>query len=333
MRSAGTALAPRQPLYALFTGLLRKALYEGRLPPGAVLLEGPLAELLKATRTPVRQALQQLEGEGLLSRFDGRGFVVAGPPGCEAQRLTLTHEMIGLGESRPAAAPRKTRGWETIYNTVERDLVLLSVFGRFRVNELEMARHYGVGRTVAHDVMLRLESLGILEQDERQRWSTIALDDTRIRHLYELRSLLEPVALEAAAARVPATELARKIDALRNAERDFEKISRGRMDELENELHIELYQHGDKRDLLQVLKRTRCILVLSKYEFSTRVKLPKYDAFLGEHLQVLQALVDGRAAEAQELLRKHLEQSCQQLVRRARMLRETHGRPALGYID
>src|SRR5205085_1159986 len=180
---------PRQaPLYAMITRVLRKAITDGLLAEGAVILEGPVADILRSTRTPVRQALQDLEEEGLVSRFDGRGYV-AGPAGVEPRRVSLTPEMLGIGDG--AEPLRKTLGWEAIYDEVERDLVHLSVFEQYRVNEIELARHFGVGRMVARDVLLRLESLGLLEKDERLRWVVKPLDAERINHLYELRWLLE----------------------------------------------------------------------------------------------------------------------------------------------
>ena len=36
----------------------------GRLPPGARVEEGPLAEMLGVSRTPVRESLQRLRQEG-----------------------------------------------------------------------------------------------------------------------------------------------------------------------------------------------------------------------------------------------------------------------------
>ena len=43
----------------------------GRLPPGARIAEGPLAETLGVSRTPVREALQRLRQEGLLIEVGG----------------------------------------------------------------------------------------------------------------------------------------------------------------------------------------------------------------------------------------------------------------------
>lgn len=94
------------PIYARITDLLRKALLSGSIEPGAVLLEGPLAELLRATRTPVRHALRELEDEGLVSRFDGRGFL-AGAPSAAPKRVTLDAAMLGIASTEPL---RKTLG-------------------------------------------------------------------------------------------------------------------------------------------------------------------------------------------------------------------------------
>ena len=49
----------------------------GRLPPGARLAEGPLAEALGVSRTPVREALRQLEDEGLVVTARNRWTRVA----------------------------------------------------------------------------------------------------------------------------------------------------------------------------------------------------------------------------------------------------------------
>ena len=43
----------------------------GRLPPGARIAEGPLADMLGVSRTPVREALQRLRQEGLLIDVGG----------------------------------------------------------------------------------------------------------------------------------------------------------------------------------------------------------------------------------------------------------------------
>ncbi|WPB84282.1 GntR family transcriptional regulator [Sediminicoccus rosea] len=55
---------------------LRARIFAGEHPPGSRLAEIPLAEVLGASRTPVRLALAQLEAEGLVQASPGGGFLV-----------------------------------------------------------------------------------------------------------------------------------------------------------------------------------------------------------------------------------------------------------------
>jgi DNA-binding GntR family transcriptional regulator len=56
---------------------LKQAIIAGDLRPGERLVEPLLAEQLKVSRTPVREAIFQLENEGLIERIPYRGAVVA----------------------------------------------------------------------------------------------------------------------------------------------------------------------------------------------------------------------------------------------------------------
>jgi len=319
----------RTPIYCLITQVLRAAIMNGSLEEGAVILEGPVASILRSTRTPVRQALHKLSEEGLVSRFQGRGYVI-GAPSVAPRRITVTAAMLGTsGDVEPV---RKTLGWESIYDAVERDVVHLSVFGRYRVSEIELARHFGVGRMVARDVLLRLEGLGLLEKDERLRWAINPLDANRISHLYELRWLLEPAALVAAAGQAPAGEIDAMVIQLRKAMRIYPRISRTALDTLELNLHVKLLEHCPNKDLLRSLQRTRCTLTLSKHVLGVAVPMPKRDPFMKEHLSVLLAVAGRHFQKADGLLRKHLENSCAKIIKRVETIRTTSAMPNIAYV-
>lgn len=86
------------------------------MPKGLVLLEGPLAQLFGTSRVPVRRALSLLHEEGLITRFEGRGFIVAQPDEeVEPLRLALTGELFGLDEQQPLVDTRTSgeRCWRT----------------------------------------------------------------------------------------------------------------------------------------------------------------------------------------------------------------------------
>lgn len=64
--------------------LILDAIDQGVYAPGARLVESELAERLGVSRTPIREALQRLETQSVLTR-DGRSLIVA----------TLSHDQIG----------------------------------------------------------------------------------------------------------------------------------------------------------------------------------------------------------------------------------------------
>lgn len=83
------------PLYAQLRRLIIDAIDAGILTPGAPLPgEMPLCDRFDISRTAVRQALSQLEHEGVVERFKGKGTFVARPK--QTERLGDT--LVGLFE-------------------------------------------------------------------------------------------------------------------------------------------------------------------------------------------------------------------------------------------
>jgi len=314
--------------YEQIGAVLRAGVRDGRLPPGTLLREGRLASIFGASRSPVKQALEALEAEGLLSRRDGSGLVVgdgSAPPG--AGRLDAA-----LLFGAPGAAPQRVRGWQRLHDEVERDLVRCCVLGRFRVNELELAAHHGIGRTVARDVLLRLEGTGVVEKSPRGHWLTVPLDTNRVRHLYALRELLEGAALADAAARLPEGALGAMRARLQAVRAAYPAVEPGALDRLEHDLHVACLHHAENRELLEALRRTRCIIVSSKHLLGADATLPPDDPFLAEHEAVLDALEAGDAAAAVAALHRHLRSARDKVLLRLDAFRSTHTVPALPFV-
>jgi GntR family transcriptional regulator len=71
----------RLPLYVQIADRIRDLIERERLGPGTALpSEAELRERLRVSRATIRQALQQLELDGRVERYQGRGTFVAVPP-------------------------------------------------------------------------------------------------------------------------------------------------------------------------------------------------------------------------------------------------------------
>ncbi|MDP1672507.1 MAG: GntR family transcriptional regulator [Burkholderiales bacterium] len=76
---------------------LRRAIIDGRLAPGARLTERELTEMMGVSRTVIREALRQLESEGLIANVPNKGPVVRALSLAEAKDLyTIRAVLEGL---------------------------------------------------------------------------------------------------------------------------------------------------------------------------------------------------------------------------------------------
>ena len=96
---------PRQVLHQEVAVRLRQRIVEGHIAPGTKLNERELSEVLKVSRTPLREAIKMLAAEGLVELLPNRGAVAAQ---LSEQDISDTFEVIaGLeGQAGELAAQR-----------------------------------------------------------------------------------------------------------------------------------------------------------------------------------------------------------------------------------
>jgi DNA-binding GntR family transcriptional regulator len=316
------------PVYRKIAAILHDSIKAGRLTPGTILMEGSLAAIFGSSRTPVKQALSDLSERGVIQRFDGRGFVVGSAKA--PRRVPVTARLLGLDEANPEL-PR-TWAWQRIYDGVERALIFHSALGKFRVNEVELARHYKVGRTVAHDVLVQAQSTGLLAKDERLRWYVVPLDEKRVCDLYALRELLEPKAMAGSVGRVPPDFLAGMVERLEAAIGAYPKVSAAEMDALEHGLHVTSLGHCGNREIMEALKRTRCLHFTQKHMLGAQVSYPATEPFMAEHLEIVGAMLRNDPAGVEARMLAHLRTARAKVIDRLAVFRRSFTGSDLPYI-
>jgi len=316
------------PVYRKIAAILHDSIKAGRLAPGTILMEGSLAAIFGSSRTPVKQALSDLSDRGVIRRFDGRGFIVGTAKA--ARRVRLTAGLLGLDESNPEL-PR-TWAWQRIYDSVERELIFHSALGKFRVNEVELARYYKVGRTVAHDVLVQAQSTGLLAKDERLRWYVVPLDEKRVCDLYDLRALLEPQALAASIGHVPPDFLSGMARRLEAALAAYPKVSAAEMDALEHGLHVTGLGYCGNREIMEALKRTRCLHFTQKHMLGAEVSYPSAEPFMTEHLEIVRAMQRDDPETVAKQMHSHLQIARTKVIDRLAVFRRHFAGLDLPYI-
>lgn len=295
-----------RPLYEIIYGVLREHLLDGSLPRGLVLGEAGVARAFGSSRIPAAAALQRLSEEGLLKRFDGRGYVGRDADTSALIRRELSEVGFRLPETVQGDLDARSHQ-QRIYPEVEHVVAACLGYGRFLVNETALGEFYGVSRTVAHEILTGLDRMGLIEKDRNQRWYAGPMTVDRLREHFEMRWLLEPTALGQAMAAVTPAELEAKrarVEAARN-----HPNPPGQRERLERDLHVDTVLACANRQLRDTLRRNALPLIVTHSAFAGADYGDEIETMLGEHQHIYDLLLAGRKAEAMAALEAHIRRS------------------------
>jgi len=309
-RTGGKAEGQRfERRHELVHRVLRANIIKGHFPSGLVLLEVPLAEMLQTSRAPVQRALQELERDKLVHKFDGRGYQVGSPTkAMEPVRIDLRE--LGLIVSDEMDDALQTRGsWEWILDDLEQAVSSCLAFGEFRMIEAEVAAHFNVSRTVIRDVLGRLQERGLLRKTQSSRWIAGPLTAHALKECYDLRGILEPAALVAAAPTIDPDQLF--------ALRDQTLSTTGDVAPLETELFARFAAlcllATPNRTLASVVRQNMSLLDAANRSLA-QLGLPEDNGAVNELRVTLDLMLNGSIAAAAEVWRDHLKAACRRSV-------------------
>lgn len=294
------------PLYQLIYSVLREHIVSGRFPRGLVLGESTVARAFRASRVPAGVALKRLRREGLVSDFDGRGYLANPGKDTTPVRLDLAEAGLVLLPSVAAELGMRNRR-SRIYPEVEHSVAACLSYGRFLLNESALAEHYGVSRTVAHEVLTQLERSGLVALDVNQRWYAGPLTADLLREHYEMRWMLEPIALGLALPKLDREVLAARRERLRAHGR--RRLTPARLERLERDLHVDTVLSCPNQHLRETIRRSQLPLIATHSTFAHSQAPWQIAAMVDEHAAIFDHLLAGRAAAAKRALERHLRRS------------------------
>jgi DNA-binding GntR family transcriptional regulator len=301
--------------YQLTYDVLKRHIAERRLPDGLVLLETQIAEILKVSRAPVRRALEILHGEGLVSRFDGRGYLV----GPKNQQEPLRMDLRGAGFAAPEGISESIGlfAWERIYREVETAVGRAIPFGAYRVVESAITGRFGVSRTVAREVLSRLRDRGLIRKNRWSTWIAGPLTAHTVDECFAIRTLLEPHALQDAAKVCTSAMLT----AIRHRIEEATAGSppRDEIDAIEADLHATLIGLSPNQRLLADISESQLPMVINQL-FDEHFGQADHRMMLAEHRLIIDHLRLGHTASAAAALVAHLEAAKRRTKARLKVL-------------
>ncbi|SHI13613.1 GntR family transcriptional regulator [Pollutimonas bauzanensis] len=278
--------------------LLREMITKGQIQPGDRLMEAQVAHAFGISRSPARHALTLLCKDKLVEAHGKRGYHVSGKPAGTQHNRMARLELVKL------TVPRQ---WELIYKEVEQDLIIRMLFGSVRINEMRLAQHYDVSRTVTRDLLAHMHGVGMISKDIAGHWVARQVTPERIRHLYELRSILEPQALLGSAPYLPASLLdefrGNILSALENG-----TIDSAHFDHVENDLHVRALSFCPNKEILGALNRTHFLFGPTRYLTNEFLGIPLelIREAIEEHKEIIDLLIAKKPEQSAQALQKHL---------------------------
>jgi len=273
----------------------------GALEDGAALPSEPaLSAQLGVSRTTVRKILSTLAGQGIVA---GTG-----------RRRTIRSEG-GAMQRFPAA--------ETVpmAEQIEKRFLEWMLRGDARagtaINELELARQFGVATTGIREFLNRFQRFGLIEKRPNAGWvfkgftPSFALDLFEIREMFELRSAMAFTALP------DSSPLWRKVDALREEHvallQEIE-LRYHDFSDLDSRFHRLVNAAAPNRfidDFYDVIT----LIFHYHYQWRKHDERQRNEVAIREHLAYIEALLSRDTARVEAACRVHLASAKETLIR------------------
>lgn len=193
---------------------------------------------------------------------------------------------------------------EQAYEIIRDRLVMLEIRPGAPINDDQLARELGLGRTPVREALKQLERERLVVAYPRRGTFATEINITDLGHISEVRQQLEPIAAAAAARRATAVDravLRSLATKLRSAGRN--SISTDLM-RLDTQVHRAIYAATHNPYLEDTLVHYDNLATRIWCLFLSR--LPDLAGHVGEHSGLLRAIVDSEADHAAELAAAHV---------------------------
>jgi DNA-binding GntR family transcriptional regulator len=193
---------------------------------------------------------------------------------------------------------------EAAYRTIRDQLVLLQIRPGAPINDAALASSLDIGRTPVREALKRLETERLVVAYPRRGTFATEVNITDLGHIFEVRQVLEPVGAAKAARRASAPDrdtLSALLTELADTPDDAAPESLMRLD---LRIHRAIYAAMHNPFLEDTLLRYDNLATRIWCLFVDR--LPGMAGHVGEHLPLLQAIVDGDEDGAHALAADHV---------------------------
>lgn len=193
------------------------------------------------------------------------------------------------------------------YNQIKQKIFNFEMMPGDLISEGNLAKLVSVSRTPLRQALQQLQHGGFIKAIPKIGWQVAPLDFDKLDELYDFRILIELNAVKSLCNSNrdnPIFKDLQKIWLVPQSKRSFNALEVGIIDE---QFHASLVKASGNEEMLKThAEITERIKIVRRLDFTKSDRISNtYD----EHGQIMNAILAGRSAEAQRLLKAHIEQS------------------------
>ena len=199
---------------------------------------------------------------------------------------------------------KKNTRTEILLSEIENLIVNGSMVPGQRLDEMVLAKKYGVSRTPVREAIRALTAIGLVQNTGRQGSQVAKLSISMLIEMFELMAVLEGMCAQLAARRATKNELIEMHKTHQLLERTFEKGTHKEFYDVNLKFHDQLYNASHTQYLAEETLRLR--RRLSPYRMRVTFQPGRMSSTLEEHNKILIAINNGESELAKNEAISHL---------------------------
>ncbi|TAM74399.1 GntR family transcriptional regulator [bacterium] len=220
-------------------------------------------------------------------------------------QLTIRHDAKLETPSR-AIGPLADRAIlaDRIFEAIHRAILSLELEPGTALVERELAQRFGVSKSPVRDALQRLAGEGLVSQSPHRGMTVIEVDRELADEIYELREVLEEMAVRLATPILTPADVSAARAVLDRAQESIDGHDLARAAALNREFHGIFCRRSANRPLEDALSRLQDrVRIISVLSWRQRPSMREEHE---QHAQILQAAAAGDAKRASSLMREHI---------------------------
>lgn len=205
--------------------------------------------------------------------------------------------------------PRRRSASDIVYEALHEAILSRGLPGGTPLVEAQLAEQFGVSKTPVREALQRLAHSGLVDYELARGATVHSLTMEEIHDIFELRVLLEPLALRQSAPHLTEDEIAELEAGLELSRKALEDGDFHALSQHNSRFHQGLVQHATNHLLLQWLESLstrRRLISMQGWALENRSQRE-----LEEHRGILEAIKAGDFDRAAERLVQHIERFSQ----------------------